>query len=180
MFVLSAGNRWSNCKRQWSMNGKKTFTLKYSIAVLSIYPAVDRWAILRTILGFSITSSAESANASIFATSYEKYYPLSVPLCLSCKCLHQNLEFTVYGYDLVKYLKVLCLSIIFFNIFIYRSNCLGCLNACYAFARYIYYHPSIPLYLPAISISKTRIKVRVSWVGLVNRQQELSPNSPNI
>jgi hypothetical protein len=51
MSVLSAGKRWSNCKRQWSMNGKKTFTLKYSIAVLSSSPAVDRSAIIRTVLG---------------------------------------------------------------------------------------------------------------------------------
>jgi hypothetical protein len=42
------------------------------------------------------------------------------------------------------------------------------------------YHPSLPLYLPADSISKTRIKVRVSWAGLINSEQELSPNSPNI
>jgi hypothetical protein len=27
MSALSAGKRWSNCKRQWSMNGKKTFTV---------------------------------------------------------------------------------------------------------------------------------------------------------
>jgi hypothetical protein len=44
----------------------------------------------------------------------------------------------------------------------------------------LYYHPSLPLYLPADSISKTRIKVRVSWAGLINSEQELSPNSPNI
>ena len=43
-----------------------------------------------------------------------------------------------------------------------------------------FYHPSLPLYLPADSISKTCIKVRVSWAGLVNSEQELSPNSPNI
>jgi hypothetical protein len=42
------------------------------------------------------------------------------------------------------------------------------------------YHPSLPIYLPADSISKTRIKVRVSWAGLINSEQELSPNSPNI
>ena len=42
------------------------------------------------------------------------------------------------------------------------------------------YHPSLPLYLPTDSISKNRIKVRVSWAGLINSQQELSPNSPNI
>ena len=42
------------------------------------------------------------------------------------------------------------------------------------------YHPSLLLYLPADSISKTSIKVRVSWVGLINSEQELSPNSPNI
>ena len=66
MSVLSAGKRWSNCIRQWSINGKKTFTLKYCIAVLSISPAVDRWAILRAVLGFSITTtSTESANAPI-------------------------------------------------------------------------------------------------------------------
>jgi hypothetical protein len=29
-----------------------------------------------------------------------------------------------------------------------------------------FHHPSLPLYLPADSISKTRIKVRVSWAGL--------------
>jgi hypothetical protein len=44
----------------------------------------------------------------------------------------------------------------------------------------IYYHPSLPLYLPADSISKTCIKVHVSWAGLINSEQELSPNSPNI
>jgi hypothetical protein len=43
-----------------------------------------------------------------------------------------------------------------------------------------YYHPSLPLYLPADVISKTRIKVRVSWAGLINSEQELSPNSPTI
>ena len=42
------------------------------------------------------------------------------------------------------------------------------------------YHPSLPLYLPADTISKTRIKVRVIWAGLINSEQELSPNSPNI
>ena len=42
------------------------------------------------------------------------------------------------------------------------------------------YHPSLRLYLPTGSISKTRIKVRMSWAGLINSQQELSPNSPNI
>ena len=42
------------------------------------------------------------------------------------------------------------------------------------------YHPSLPLYLPADSISKTRIKVRVSWTGLINSEQELSLNYPNI
>ena len=41
-------------------------------------------------------------------------------------------------------------------------------------------HPSLPLYLPADSINKTRINVRVSWAGLINSEQELSPNSPNI
>jgi hypothetical protein len=44
----------------------------------------------------------------------------------------------------------------------------------------ILYQPSLPLYLPSDSISKTRIKVRVSWAGLINSDQELSPNSPNI
>ena len=42
------------------------------------------------------------------------------------------------------------------------------------------YHPSLLLYLPADSISKTRIKVHVSWAGLINSEQELSPNYPNI
>jgi len=32
------------------------------------------------------------------------------------------------------------------------------------------YHPSLLLYLPVNSISKTRIKVRVSWTGLINSQ----------
>jgi hypothetical protein len=35
------------------------------------------------------------------------------------------------------------------------------------------YHPSLLLYLPTDSISKTRIKVRVSWAGLINSEQEL-------
>jgi hypothetical protein len=42
------------------------------------------------------------------------------------------------------------------------------------------YHPPLPLYLPTDSIHKNRIKVRVSWAGLINSQQELSPNLPNI
>jgi len=42
------------------------------------------------------------------------------------------------------------------------------------------YHPSLLLYLPADSISKTCIKVHVSWAGLINSEQELSPNYPNI
>jgi hypothetical protein len=42
------------------------------------------------------------------------------------------------------------------------------------------YHPSLLLYLPADSISKTRINVRVSWAGLISNEQELSPNYPNI
>ena len=44
----------------------------------------------------------------------------------------------------------------------------------------IAYHTSLPLYLPADTISKIHIKVRVSWAGLINSEQELSPNSPNI
>jgi len=46
--------------------------------------------------------------------------------------------------------------------------------------RYNSYHPSFPLYLPADSISKICIKDRASWAGLINSEQELSPNSPNI
>jgi len=42
------------------------------------------------------------------------------------------------------------------------------------------YYPSLPLYLPADTINKTRIKVRVSYAGLINNQQELSPNSSKI
>ena len=42
------------------------------------------------------------------------------------------------------------------------------------------YHPSLQLYLPDDSISKTRIKVRVRWAALINGQHELSLNSPNI
>jgi hypothetical protein len=59
---------------------------------------VDWSAILRTVLAFSIATSTESADASNFPISYEKYYPLSVLWWLSC--LHQYLEFTVYGYNL--------------------------------------------------------------------------------
>ena len=72
MSVLSAGKRWSDCIRQWSMNGKNTFTLKYCIAVSSISPAVDQWAILCVVLGFSITTSTESTNASIFPQKLRK------------------------------------------------------------------------------------------------------------
>jgi hypothetical protein len=43
-----------------------------------------------------------------------------------------------------------------------------------------FYHLSLRLYLPVGSIRKTCIKVRVSWAGLINSEQELSPNSPNI
>jgi len=75
MSVLSAWKPWSNCIRQWSMNGKKTFTLKYCIAVSSISSAVDWWAILRAILGFSITTSTESANASICPHKLRKVLP---------------------------------------------------------------------------------------------------------
>ena len=41
-------------------------------------------------------------------------------------------------------------------------------------------HTTPPVYLPADSINKACIKVRVSWAGLINCRQELSPNSPNI
>ena len=54
MSALSAGKRWSNCKRQWSMNGKKTFTLKYSIAVLygkiaATFLLMRSWIIMRRL-----------------------------------------------------------------------------------------------------------------------------------
>jgi hypothetical protein len=67
MSVLSAGKRWSNCKRQWSMNGKKTFTNRKStsgvrsVKILKTDP--NYYQYIRGIFHILLTMSIESSTA---------------------------------------------------------------------------------------------------------------------
>ena len=87
---------------------------------------------------------------------------------------------TIFSMYQIMIKNAIC-NLFLFNFFFNNMCDIVCLNFrdC-TLAEIRYYHPSLPLYLPADSISKTRIKVRVSWAGLINSQQELSPNSSNI